>query len=800
MAQPVSARALRLPPTRAWQAHTHLLAHLRSKVVGKWYGKKEEQARLCSPEGLLEAYAQVQRQHDISRGDFPLPSRMASVLRSYDFAEFYKPSVERSKKLRLLRELTECDIPELITKLHSVQKRRGSKEEIVEGFRPVRKNRPPPPEHLFLKSAPEDEAPRTAGRAGVLRAMRRSPFSQPSEHIVEAPAGGEQAVVDGATAPDPRAADSEAESGDPSEDGPDRDGETDRAEPPVVAEEIAQEIAEQDDVERADAAVQVPESLAPETVVLPEAELAANDASAPQAAPQQTVRPQPLAQGQPLVEPQQTPGPHVQPEPPQVQPQQAQPQPPQQMHELTAPMQAVQPQPLPAMQPGQQAQALGTPAAAALPTGPVSGSFGSPDGVNVASFANKATGLFASFRSALSETKSALALAIADGEGASRAQGEGSPPQQGWQPPAGPYPSQRQWQEPPHPHGQHWHPGRMQHAPPQGYRAGEQPGWGPPDGQQQPQPDWQPPRQGWQQPPPQQRWQQPPEPQPQQRWQQPLEPQPQQWQNGLRQGWQTAQAPSIRGQDAQTVPRRGAGAPGEAGYASGAASGGSNSFAAWQTSNGAVAGEQPLAGDAPAQFDGRWALDVAGTGPPPQPARNFPPHEQPPAGAHAGLTAPEGTSVGAGFARVGYAEREPVGNAAADVGKPSVPEGAHAPEERGAGAAMGGTDWLGAPPPPAVPTSAWEVVEVAVEPSGSGGEEATGREAKGDRGEEALGRETEGDALPRPLAEPMEMSEGEAAAWAAADAAMADAARGEAEVARSANPVPPPWPPSSSSS
>ncbi|EOD32492.1 hypothetical protein EMIHUDRAFT_456074 [Emiliania huxleyi CCMP1516] len=140
---------------RVVEAHTHLLAHLRAKVVAKWYGKREEQARLCTPEGLLAAYEQVQREHDLSRGDFPLPSRMASVLRAYDFTDFYKPSVERSKKLKALRELTECDIPELITRLHSVQQRRqasvASKASIVEGFRPLRNVRPPPPEHLFEK-------------------------------------------------------------------------------------------------------------------------------------------------------------------------------------------------------------------------------------------------------------------------------------------------------------------------------------------------------------------------------------------------------------------------------------------------------------------------------------------------------------------------------------------------------------------------------------------------------------------------------------------------------------------------
>jgi hypothetical protein len=799
---PVSTQTFSPPLAPSHQAHTHLLAHLRSKVVGKWYGKKEEQARLCSPEGLLEAYGQVQRQHDISRGDFPLPSRMASVLRSYDFAEFYKPSVERSKKLRLLRELTECDIPELITKLHTVQKRRGSKEEMVEGFRPVRKNRPPPPEHLFLKSAPEEEPPRGGGR--VLRAMRRSPFSQPSEHIVEAPAGESEPAA-AATVPSPLAAGSTVES-QLEEDGSEPAGETDGGESPTT-EEIVHKTADEDEVRFADAAVQVPEVPAVEPVVAPAARLAANGEPPPQAAQQQAGQPQPFVQEQPPVQSEGTPRPWVQPESEQAQPMQTQPLPsqPQQAHQMREqadPMQTIQPQP------GQQAMAPGAGPGAALPSAPGSGGFGSADGGSTASFANRATGLFASFKSALSDTKTALALAI-DGEAAAtRAQQEGPPPQKGWQPREGPppqnawqpqagsYPQQQpqQWQQPPQQQqGHHWHSGQMQHSPPpQGYRPGEQPGWGPPSGQQQ-QPDWQQPGQGWQQQQPPQQQQQQQHAQ-QQRWQQPAAPQLQQWQDGRRQTWETPQAAGYPGQQ-HTVPRPGAGAPAEADHASGAATGGSDASSAWPAGPGAGAGEHPPAGDAPVMFDGRWALDVAGTGA--SSARSLPRNQQPPAGTHAGLAGAEGTQADNGLYRTGRAEPEPSREAAADAGRPLDPEEAPAPEERGARAAMGGSDWLGAPPPPAVPKSALEGREMLVEPNGSGGDEEREPEGEGDGGEEATGQEAEGDAWPRPPAEPVEMSEGEAAAWAAADAAMADAARGEAKGTRpSADPAPPSWPPS----
>eukprot|EP00316_Scyphosphaera_apsteinii_P023016 CAMPEP_0119307388 /NCGR_PEP_ID=MMETSP1333-20130426/7907_1 /TAXON_ID=418940 /ORGANISM="Scyphosphaera apsteinii, Strain RCC1455" /LENGTH=590 /DNA_ID=CAMNT_0007310929 /DNA_START=150 /DNA_END=1922 /DNA_ORIENTATION=- len=135
---------------RVVEAHTHLLAHLRSCVMSTFFGKAQAKERLCTEEGMEHAFAEVQRAHDLSRGDFPKARELAEFLRSYDFGDFYKPSQERSKKLRLLRELMEDDIPKLISKLHSVQERqRKNPLQPRVQFRPVRmKRRPPPADEL----------------------------------------------------------------------------------------------------------------------------------------------------------------------------------------------------------------------------------------------------------------------------------------------------------------------------------------------------------------------------------------------------------------------------------------------------------------------------------------------------------------------------------------------------------------------------------------------------------------------------------------------------------------------------
>jgi len=139
---------------RVVEAHTHLLAHLRTCVLSKWYGKSQEKERLCTEAGMEAAFAEVQRVHDLSRGDFPAAASMAHFLRRYDFADFYKPSQERSKKLKLVRELMETDIPDLISRLHTVQERqrRNPLQPRVQ-FRPQRTKRGPPPEALGDRAA-----------------------------------------------------------------------------------------------------------------------------------------------------------------------------------------------------------------------------------------------------------------------------------------------------------------------------------------------------------------------------------------------------------------------------------------------------------------------------------------------------------------------------------------------------------------------------------------------------------------------------------------------------------------------
>ena len=58
--------------------------------------------------------------------------------------QLYKPSIDRSKKIKMLHELMETDIPNLITQLHTVQKRQEKRNEERAKFMPLRISRPPP--------------------------------------------------------------------------------------------------------------------------------------------------------------------------------------------------------------------------------------------------------------------------------------------------------------------------------------------------------------------------------------------------------------------------------------------------------------------------------------------------------------------------------------------------------------------------------------------------------------------------------------------------------------------------------
>ena len=102
---------------RLVQVHVHLMSYMREQVQGRWMGRKQAQEYLCSQEGMAECYVATQRAHALSRGDFPDWRRLASQLSTFDFSKIYKPSVERSRKLKLLHELMESDIPQLIQQL-----------------------------------------------------------------------------------------------------------------------------------------------------------------------------------------------------------------------------------------------------------------------------------------------------------------------------------------------------------------------------------------------------------------------------------------------------------------------------------------------------------------------------------------------------------------------------------------------------------------------------------------------------------------------------------------------------------
>ena len=127
---------------RLVQVHVHLLAYMREQVLSKWMGRKQAQEWVCSPEGMRHCYEATQRQHSLSRGDFPDWHRLSEQLKRADFNTFFKPT-SSSKELRALSELMETDVPNLIQQLHAVQKR--ATPERLAAFQPHRQHRPPPP-------------------------------------------------------------------------------------------------------------------------------------------------------------------------------------------------------------------------------------------------------------------------------------------------------------------------------------------------------------------------------------------------------------------------------------------------------------------------------------------------------------------------------------------------------------------------------------------------------------------------------------------------------------------------------
>jgi len=134
---------------RLVQAHAHLMAELRARVKSEWFSRKSKQDALLASEPVFRALMEdVQRKFDLSPGDFPSGEdlvQFATRLQSHDFTAFYAPSSERSKKLRLLQELMEDDVPNLISRMHTVEKRTKSganREKQWSKFRPPRLVRP----------------------------------------------------------------------------------------------------------------------------------------------------------------------------------------------------------------------------------------------------------------------------------------------------------------------------------------------------------------------------------------------------------------------------------------------------------------------------------------------------------------------------------------------------------------------------------------------------------------------------------------------------------------------------------
>ena len=82
------------------ETHVHILACLRARVAGTMFGRAKLQQQLLTEQGMASVFNEVRRKHDLSKGDFPDWQFMARQLQGYDFTEFYKPSKERSQKLK----------------------------------------------------------------------------------------------------------------------------------------------------------------------------------------------------------------------------------------------------------------------------------------------------------------------------------------------------------------------------------------------------------------------------------------------------------------------------------------------------------------------------------------------------------------------------------------------------------------------------------------------------------------------------------------------------------------------------
>ena len=89
-----------LPPLPPGRDPRPKIACLRARVAGTMFGRAKLQQQLLTEQGMASVFNEVRRKHDLSKGDFPDWQFMARQLQGYDFTEFYKPSKERSQKLK----------------------------------------------------------------------------------------------------------------------------------------------------------------------------------------------------------------------------------------------------------------------------------------------------------------------------------------------------------------------------------------------------------------------------------------------------------------------------------------------------------------------------------------------------------------------------------------------------------------------------------------------------------------------------------------------------------------------------
>ena len=92
---------------RAAKIHVLILGHLRKALPV--VGRAKAQAALLAD--LPNVFAKVAREHHLPAGDFPDPSRYASILRSFELSSFPKL---REKDVKSLEQALTVDVPALV--------------------------------------------------------------------------------------------------------------------------------------------------------------------------------------------------------------------------------------------------------------------------------------------------------------------------------------------------------------------------------------------------------------------------------------------------------------------------------------------------------------------------------------------------------------------------------------------------------------------------------------------------------------------------------------------------------------